>query len=350
MCPHIGREDAPDRSGPFTDIREGALCTRRSWLVVAGATLPLHAARTVRAQHLVRVGVLSPGATRFPPHEVFDETLEAQGWVLGKTITIEYRFSSGRADVDAINAAELVRQPVDLLVAWGPSPALAAKDWAHRIPLVFLAVNGPVERGLVQSLSHPGGNITGITFEAGEGIFRKQLQLLSECVPRLTRVGVLIVAWEPVRPTVRAALADAARTLGIDLSEIELGTPDDLESAVANAKHRRIQALFVLPTSFAAGAHRKHIADLALVHGLPSIHGPAEAAAAGALMSYAPSFSDVARQGAILVHRILKGAKPADLPVQEPTRFELVINMRTARALGVNVPRTTQLRADRVLE
>lgn len=302
------------------------------------------------AQKVVKVGVLSPGQTRFPPNEVFDRTLQQHGWVLGKTMVLEYRFSSGRADLDAMNAAELVdQQQVDLLVAWGASPALAAKRMAERVPVVFVAVNGPVERGLVQSLSHPGGRITGVTYEAGDGIFSKQLQLLHECVPSLRRVAFLTVEWEPVRPSARQGLASAAKTLGIELVEVELHTPQDLTHAMLSAKQTGAQALFVLPTSFAS-AYRGQIARLALAHELPSMHGHSESVAVGALMSYSPSLSDVAHQAALQVHRILRGAKPADLPVEEPTRFEFLINMKTAKALGLTVPRSLLLRADRVIE
>jgi putative ABC transport system substrate-binding protein len=303
-----------------------------------------------QAQKVVKVGVLSPGQSRFPPIEVFDRTLQEQGWVLGRTMVIEYRFSSGRADVDAENAAELVdRQQVDLLVAWGASPALAAKGLADRVPVVFVAVNGPVERGLVQSLAHPGGRITGVTYEAGDGIFSKQLQLLRDCVPGLRRVAFLTVEWEPVRPSARQRLTSAAKTLGIELLEFELHTPQDLKEAMVSAKHTGAQAVFVLPTSFAS-AYRRQIAEFALAQQLPSMHGLSEAAAAGALMSYSPSLSDVAHQAALQVHRILQGAKPGDLPVEEPTRFEFLINMKTAKALGLTVPRSLLLRADRVIE
>lgn len=301
------------------------------------------------AQKLARVGVLSPGTSRFPPIEVFDKTLQDQGWVLGKTIAIDYRFSAGRADADARNAADLMNPPVDVLVAWGASPALAAKEWSHRVPVVFVAVNAPAERGLVKSLSHPGGNITGVTFEAGDGIFPKQLQVLRECVPGLARVAVLTVAWEPVRPSVRIGLARAAKSLGLELSEFELQKPEHLEAALKKARDQGAQALFVLPTAFAS-AYRKSIADVALAQHMPSMHGLTEAAAAGALMSYSPSLSEVARRAALYVDKILKGTKPSDLPVEEPTRFEFVINMKTARALGVAIPQAVLMRADRVIQ
>jgi len=305
--------------------------------------------QAVQGQKLARVGVLSPGSARFPPIEVFDKTLQEQGWVLGKTIAIDYRFSAGRADADARNASELMSQPLDVLVAWGPSPALAAKEWADRVPVVFIGVNAPVERGLVKSFSHPGGNITGITYEAGDSIYPKQLQLLRECVPGLTRVAVLTVSWEPVRPSVRTGLAQAAKSLGLELSEVELQTPQDLEAALKKARDHGAHALFVLPTSFAS-AYRKAIADVALTQKMPSIHGMTESASAGALMSYSPSLSDVARGAALYVDKILKGTKPGDLPVEEPTRFELVINMKTAKALGIAIPQSILLRADRVVD
>jgi putative ABC transport system substrate-binding protein len=298
---------------------------------------------------VAKVGVLSPGTGRFPPIEVFDKTLQERGWVPGRTLLIDYRFSAGRAETDATNAVDLMSQPLDVLVAWGASPALAARKWSDRVPVVLVAVNDPVERGLVKSLSQPGGNITGITFEAGEGIFPKQLQLLHECVPGLTRVAVLTVAWEPVRPSVRGGLARAAKALGLELVDVELQAPQELHEALGKARGRGAQGLFVLPTSFAS-AYRKAIADAALAERLPSIHGMTEAASAGALMSYSPSLSDVARRAALYVDKILRGAKPAELPVEEPTRFELVINMKTARTLGLAIPRAVLLSADRVLD
>jgi putative tryptophan/tyrosine transport system substrate-binding protein len=322
--------------------------SRIACCAIAALLVLLFAGAAAHAQRPLEVGVLSPGTARFPPTDVFDKTLTEQGWVLGKTLVIDYRFSAGRADVDAANAAALIDRSVDVLVAWGPSPALAAKDSASRVPVVFIGVNGPVERGLVKSLSHPGGNITGITFEGGDGIYPKQLQLLRECVPGLERVGVLVVSWEPVRPSVHRGLNDAAKMLGVELTQIELAAPADLEAALRRAKDGGMQGLFVLPTSFAS-ANRKRIANTALALRLPSMHGMGEAAASGALMSYSPNLADVARQGALYVDKILRGAKPADLPVEEPKRFELVINMKTAKALGLTIPRETLLRADRVI-
>jgi len=300
-----------------------------------------------QAGKILTIGVLSP-ATPNPLDAAFERSLEALGWVKAQNIRIERRYSGGRPEALAPLAAELVHLGVDVLVAWSPAGALAAKRATSQLPVVFLAVGDPVAFGLVSSLARPGGNLTGVSFDAALETYPKGLQLLKEAVPALTRVA-LLAASDPRTAIGRQTMTAAAKELKLELHEVVVATPAELEVAVRKAKDQGAQALYIWPSglTFSFG---KQLAELALANRLPSIHPFRDSAVAGGLLSYAPSLTDIADRGAVYVDRILRGARPADLPVEQPTKFELVINLKTAKTLGLKIPSALRARADQVIE
>jgi len=325
------------------------MISRRGFLEGSVALLaaPL-AAHAQQAGKSVTIGYLSPATAPNPLDDAFDRFLDALGWVKGQNVRIERRYSGGRPEALAPLATELVNLGVDVLVAWSPAGALAAKRATSQLPVVFLAVGDPVAFGLVSSVARPGGNFTGVSFDAALETYPKALQLLKEAVPRLTRVG-LLAASDPRTAIGRQTMAAAAKELKLELHEVVVVTPAELVVAVRKAKDQGAQALYIWPSglTFSFG---KQLAELALAHRLPSIHPFRESAMAGGMLSYAPSLTEIAERGALYVDRILKGAKPSDLPVEQPTKFELVINLKTAKALGLTIPPSLLLRADQVIE
>ena len=216
--------------------------------------------------------------------------------------------------------------------------------------MVFLSPGDPVQLGLVSNLARPGGNVTGVSGTAAVEEYAKRLALLKEAVPSITRVTVLVAPdGRAVMDIARSTMTAAANTLRLELHEVQMEAPAQFEATVRKAKDQGAQALYVWPSGFAF-VFGPRLADIALVNRLPSIHSFSESAAAGGLLSYAASQTDIGRRGAVYVDKILKGAKPADLPVEQPTKFELVINLKTAKALGLTIPPTLLLRADRVIE
>ena len=231
---------------------------------------------------------------------------------------------------------------MDLLVAWSPAGALAAKRATTQRPVVFLAGGDPVNLGLVPSLAKPDGNLTGIALEA------KRLQLLKETIPGLMRVALPSSSEQSIA-SARQKLMTAARELNLELQEVVVATPAELDGAVRHAKDQGAQALLIMGSGLTY-SFRKQLADLALSHRLPSMSAFREAAVAGGLLSYAPSLVGIAERGAVYVDKILKGAKPADLPIEQPTEFELVINLKTAKALGLTIPSSLLACPDQVIE
>ncbi|MBI2752159.1 MAG: ABC transporter substrate-binding protein [Betaproteobacteria bacterium] len=301
-----------------------------------------------QAGKIATIGVLYASAGPSPIHDAFEQFLQGLGWVRDQNIRIEVRYSAGRAEAFPSLAAELVSLRVDVLVAWSPAGALAAKRSTSQIPVVFLAAADPVGSGLVSSLARPGGNVTGISLDATLETYGKGLELLKEAVPSLTRVARLAPA-EPLPTRGRQAVYAAATALKLELDDIELKAPPELEAAVRKAKSQGAQALYVVPSGLTF-AFRKQLAELALANRLPSLHPFSENVVAGGLLSYAPSLIDIARRGAVYVDKILKGAKPVDLPVEQPTKFEFVINLKTASALGLTIPASLLLRADQIIQ
>jgi putative ABC transport system substrate-binding protein len=307
----------------------------------AGA-LPL-AAQIQPAGKVYRIGWLAPAPVP-STLEGFRAGLRALGYVEGNNFVIVERYAIGPEQLAGL-AAELVAARVDVLMVSSNTAARAAKNTAGAAPVVFVS-GGPVEAGLVLSLARPGGNLTGLSV-MGVGLEAKRLQLLKETFPSLSHVGVLTTST--VRQSVITELEAAARSLGLEMTRLEVRVADDLEPALAAAANHRAGA--ILPMSsplFAAEKHR--IVTLATKHRLAAMYEHRDFTEAGGLMSYGPDIFDVFRRAAGYVDKILKGARPADLAVEQPTKVELVINLKTARALGLTIPQSLLLRADEVIQ
>ena len=277
----------------------------------------------------------------------FIQGLRELGYVEGQNITIEWRVSEGKYERLPDLVADLVRLKVDVIVAPATEAPLAAKQATRTIPIVMKSAGDPVGDGLVASLARPGGNVTGLSTLAPE-IVGKQLELLKESVPRVSRLAVL---WNPTNQTHSLVLGEvkvAARSLGVQLQTLEARGPDEFEGAFAAMTRERAGALLVLRDGMFL-LHQRRITDLVAKSRLPTMFQLREHVDAGGLMAYGPSLRDAFRRAATYVDKILKGAKPADLPVEQPTRFELVINLKTAKALGLTIPPSVLIRADEVI-
>lgn len=301
------------------------------------------------AGKVVRIGWLSPAVGPNPRSESFLQGLRDLGYVDGRNIVVESRWAEGRFERLPDLAAGLVRLQVDVIVAEVTQASLAAKGATSTIPIIMVGVADPVGVGLVASLARPGGNITGTSSMAAE-VVAKQLALLKETVPNVSRVGAL---WNPANQafqTLQVKEAEvAARTLAVQLLFREARNLDELDGAFSAMVRERVGALHVLNDPMFASNPRR-IADLAARSRLPAVYGQRDYADAGGLMAYGPSYTDIFRRAAIYVDKILKGAKPADLPVEQPTKFELIINLKTARALGLTIPPSVLGRADEIIE
>jgi putative ABC transport system substrate-binding protein len=268
------------------------------------------------------------------------------GYADGRSIIIEWRFAHGQHDLLPALATELVRLKPAVIVADATAAARAAKHATERIPIVMIA-GDPVRTGLIASLARPGGNVTGIAVMSPE-LAVKRLELLKEAVPRLSRAAVVWNPANPFHPPILKELAALGPSLHVALEFVELRDPDELETVFASMIKRRAEALYVVEDPMLS-SHRTRIIAAAARHRLPVTHMFAEWAEAGALMSYGPDSIDLWRRAAVYVHRILSGANPADLPVEQPTKFELVINLKTAKALGLTIPQSVLVRADEVI-
>lgn len=306
-----------------------------------------------QATKVPRIGVLlSNSHSAHATHVAgFRQGLREHGYVEGRNIVVEYRYGDGKLDQLPRLAAELVGLDVNLIVTSGAPPTHAAQQATRAIPIVMTLVGNPVAWGFIASLARPGGNITGLTQISAE-LDGKRLELLKEALPKVSRVAVLIDPARSDQGVIGALQATrvAAEALGVKLLPLELRGPDpDLESAFRTATSERVGALLVTPGP-ATELHRKRVVDLAGKNRLPAMYGNREFVDLGGLMCYAPSYSDLFRRAATYVDKILNGAKPADLPVEEPTKFELVINRKTAKQLGLTIPQSLLLRADQVIE
>jgi putative ABC transport system substrate-binding protein len=330
------------------------MLNRRRFLGTLSVSL-LAAPVVVEAQQTAtmrRIGLLFPTSLSDPRTarfvEAFRQGLRELGYAEGQNVVIESRFAEGDWNKVSGLVAELVRAKVEVIVTYTTPATQAARHSTTTIPIVVAAVIDPVAAGLVASLAHPGGNITGLSQMVPE-LVAKQLQVLKELAPKISRVALL---GNPSNvgnaPQVRHA-QDAARALGIRLQPLEARSPSEIESAFAAMTTERAGAMVVLIDSMLID-HRTRIAGLAARHRLPMVSGIREIAEAGGIMSYGPSVADMFRRAAAYVDKILKGAKPGDLPVEQPIMFELVINVRTAKALGLTIPRSLLLRADHVIE
>ena len=320
-------------------------------LVVAVLTLAAPvAADAQQAAKVYRIGYLSSGpSTSNLFVEPFRQGLRAHGWAEGQNVIIDYRYAEGRFDRLPELAAELVRLKVDVIVAAPTPSAVAAKNATGTIPIVMIGAGDPVGLGLVASLARPGGNVTGLSFGVGMATFSKGLELLKEAIPKVHRMAVLSNPANPGHPVAIEDLKAMARSLGVQLQLLEARSPHEFDGAFAAMVKERAAALLVVGDSMFV-LHRIRLADLAAKYRLPSMHGARENVEAGGLMSYGASVSDLHRRAATFVDRIFKGATPADLPVEQPTKFELVINLRTAKVLGLTIPPSLLFRADQVIE
>src|SRR5215813_6967340 len=326
---------------------------RRAFITVVGASIlagPL-AAETQQAGKVPRMGFLSltsPSDWQ-PWRDAFRQRLRELGWVEGQNIVIDYRYAEDRVDRLPDLAAELVRLKVDLIVASaGTQAATAAKNATKTIPIVMIYVRDPVGTGLIASLARPGGNVTGTSGSAGLEMFAKQLELLKETVPKLRRVAILSNPDNAYHQLAIREVNVAARSLGVQLQLLEARGANEFDGAFAAMAKERVGALLVLSDTI-FNSHRTRLADLAARSRLPAAYGVRESVEAGGLMSYGPSFRDFYRRAATYVDKILKGAKPADLPVEQPMKFELVINLKAAKALGLTIPQWLLQRADEVI-
>jgi len=304
------------------------------------------------ASKVPRIGYISPGSpsnqARVARLEAFRQGLREQGYVDGQNIAIDARWAQGNYDRYAELAAELVRLKVDVLVTVGATGSQAAKRVTKTIPIVMTVVNDPVGGRLVESLAHPGGNLTGLSMMAPD-LVGKQLQVLTEIVPKLSRAAILSNPASPgTAPQLRVAEA-LAPTLGVRLQVLEARTPQEIDQAFVAMGKERAGALVVLAESMFTN-QAKQIADQSVKMRLPTIFGLKEHADAGGLVVYGADPVDMERRAAGFVAKILKGAKPADLPVEQPSKLELIINLKTAKALGLTIPQSVLLRADQVIQ
>jgi putative ABC transport system substrate-binding protein len=319
-------------------------------LGVVFSAAPL-AARAQQAGKVYRIGYLSAPTRKSVERalEAFLRALRELGWVDGQNLIIDYRWAEGKVERLPDLAADLVRRKVDVIVAPAGSAALAAKNATRTIPIVMIFPSDPVATGLVASLSRPGGNITGTTFTPGGEIYGKQLQILRETVPHASRVAIL---WNPAEAGSTLQVKEveaAARSLGIRLQRVEARGPEEFDGAfVAMAREQAEALLAARDSTFLV--HPARLAELAVKARLPTMYSFRESVEAGGLMAYSVNMTDFIGRAAVYVDKILKGAKPADLPVEQPTKFELVINLKAAKALGITVPQSLLLRADEVIQ
>jgi len=307
------------------------------------------AAEAQQPGRTARIGVLLFNTPESHPDLLaFRESLRQRGYVEGQNIVLEYRSAESNERLPAL-AAELVKRRPDAIVVPSYTPAMrAAKEATRTIPIVVITAGDPVGSGLVASLAQPGGNVTGLTVMSPE-LAGKRLELLKEILPRLVRVAVL---WNPANPPKVVEWKEtqvAATRLGLKLQSLEVRRPSDFDGAFAIAQKERAEALIMLADPLIT-SNRKRIVDFASRSRLPSTYTFRDSIDAGGLVAYGPSRTDLFRRAAAYVDKVLKGAKPADLPVEQPTKFDLVINLKTAKALGLNIPASLLLRADHVIE
>jgi putative ABC transport system substrate-binding protein len=324
---------------------------RREFISLLGGTAlawPL-GARAQQVGKLYRIGVFSAGSDLMPTTWLaLTGGLRELGWIEGKNVVFERRYAENRLDRLPELAAEFVRLDVGVIVAIGTLAPLAAKRATSTIPIVMTAAGDPLGTGLVAGLARPGGNVTGLSLMAPD-LGGKRLEMLKELLPGSSHVAILWNAANPYSALVFRETQSAARTLRIEVQSLEVRGPGDFDGALDTAMRKRVDALITVEDPLTV-THRKQITDFAAVNGLPAIYGLREFAEAGGLMVYGANLADLFRRAATYVDKILKGANPADLPVEQPTKFELVINLKTAKALGLTVPPTLLALADEVIE
>ncbi len=322
---------------------------RRKFLGILGCAAAWPVAARAQAGKSATIGFLGANTASVQQHytAAMVQRLRELGWIEGRNLAIEYRWAEGRYGRSPGLVAELVQRKVDVIVTHAPPNVVAAKRVTSEIPIVFAAVGDPVGVGLVASLARPGGNITGLSLQSAD-LAGKRLELLREILPGMRRLAVLGNADSPNNVMERGEIQRAARTFGLEVVVPDVRTAQEIAPAIETLK-TRADALFV-QTDPLTNTNRLQINTLALGARLPTNFGVREFAEAGGLMSYGPSFADLFRRAGDFVDKILRGAKPGDLPVEQPTKFELVINLKTAKALGLSISPTLLARADEVIE
>jgi putative ABC transport system substrate-binding protein len=337
----------------LSDNRKSAIQNRK-WLGLSVIPVVLvMAVAVVEAQQpakISRIGYVSFGSLSVNRAriEAFQQGLRELAYVEGKNIVVEYRSVEGKLDHLPALAAELVRLKVDVIVTGGPTTTRAVKQATVRIPIVMGFDNDPVGNGFVASLARPGGNVTGLASLAPE-ISGKQLELLKEIIPKLSRMAVFGNSTNPGNPQALRETERAAEVLGVQLQLLDVREPKDIETAFRAASKARADAVLAL-NSPVLNSHRIQVAELAVKSRLPGVYAQSEYVEDGGLMVYGVSYPDLFRRAASYVDKILKGAKPADLPVEQPTKFELIINLKAAKQIGLTIPPNVLARADRVIK
>ena len=311
---------------------------------------PCSAAKAQQPGKVFRIGYLGGASTSAVSDriEAFRQGLRELGYIEGENLVIEWRPAEGKFDRLPALAAELVRLKVDVIVTGGPASTGAAKEATSTIPIVMAQDNDPVANGFVASLARPGGNITGLATLSPE-IGGKRLELLKEIVPKLSRVAVLGTSTDPANAQLLKEVEFAAGALGVKLQYLDVLDPKDIETAFRDASKGRAEAVLALASPVLI-SQRAQLADLAVKSRLPAIYYSTEYVEAGGLMTYGVNLNDVARRAATYVDKILKGAKPADLPVEQPKKFEFIINLKAAKQIGLTIPQSVLYRADRVIK
>jgi putative ABC transport system substrate-binding protein len=308
--------------------------------------LNFSAAAQQPAKKIPRIGILSPGSGN-RGIDAFLKRLHELGWVEGQNIALDYGLGNGNEDRLPVLAAQLVRANVDVIVATNPQAAHAAMKFTNTIPVIVTAMNNPVASGLVKSLSQPGRNVTGLSYMSSD-LNGKRLEVLSEIIPRLSRVGILMHRLD-ITAGDNSQIQVVARSLGVQLQIVNVRKPEEIENAFSTMVRGKAEAVAV-GTQGMFSRNQRRIVKAAAKNRLPAIYHRREFVEAGGLMSYGPDHVDLYRRAAFYVDRILKGAKPSDLPVEQPTKFRLVVNLKTAKTLGLTIPSKVLMWADRVIE
>jgi putative tryptophan/tyrosine transport system substrate-binding protein len=319
-------------------------------LLLGSIFASIHIAEAQQSTKLPRIGFLAGTKPAAVAARVaaFQQGLREIGYVEGNTIAVEYRYAEGNADRERELAAELVRLKVDVIVTTGPTVTRAVKEATFRIPIVMAQDGDPVASGFVSSLARPGGNITGLSTLAPE-ISGKRLELLKEIVPKLSRVAVIGASTEPGNAQFLKEMEFAARSLKVNLQYLDVLTSKDIESAFRAAVKERADGVVMLGSQI-FNTHRKQIVEIAAKSRLPATYTRPEYVEDGGLMTYGPSINDLFRRAATYVDKIVKGAKPADLSIEQPTKFELVINLKAAKQIALAIPQNVLARADKVIK
>ena len=330
----------------------GPMIAARLLVLLALLIAPLAAEAQQQAGKVWRIGSLytyPPGPQDDGHWKSFVQSLRDHGYIEGQNLHIERRFAEGRAERLPSLAVELVQLGVSVIFTNGLGPTRAAKEATGTIPIVFLGVGDPVGLGLVASLARPGGNVTGLASIEWDAFTAKQLQIIKEALPTASRVAILTNPTNPMHAMTLPQEQAAAGRLGVKLQLVEASNVDELERAFAAAKREHADLVHVYGDTFLV-AQRARVVELALRHKLPTMHFSRGAVEAGGLLGLGPDWLLLNRNAGTYVAKILKGAKPADLPVEQPTRYELVINLKTAKALGLTIPPSLLQRADQVIE